>query len=88
MDEPTDADDEDFPEGDEEDIDETGDDLIDEEDWETDEAGETLADDEEDAAGEEKESRPGKRQLQGKKDGGGEKARTSDQLEIIDFNDL
>ena len=67
MDEPTDADDEDFPEGDEEDIDETGDDLIDEEDWETDEAGETLADDEEDAAGEEKESRPGKRQLQGKK---------------------
>lgn len=88
IDETTDADDEDFPEGDEEDIDETGDDLIDEEDWETDEAGETLADDEEDTAGEEKESRPGKRQPQGKKDGSGEKARTSDQLEIIDFNDL
>ena len=83
-----DADDLDVADEEDEDIDETGDDLIDEEDWETDEAGETLADDEEDTAGEEKESRPGKRQPQGKKDGSGEKARTSDQLEIIDFNDL
>lgn len=83
-----DADDEDFPDEEDGDIDEAGEDLIDEEDWETDEVGENLADDEEGAAAEEKERRPGKRQPQGKKDGGGEKARTSDHLEIIDFNDL
>ena len=83
-----DADDLDVADEEDEDIDEAGEDLIDEEDWETDEAGETLAEDEEGAAGEEKERRPGKRQPQGKKDGGREKARTSDHLEIIDFNDL
>lgn len=83
-----DADDEDFSDEEDGDIDEGGEDLIDEEDWETDGSGETLAEDEEGAAGEEKERRPGKRQPQGKKDGGGEKARTSDHLEIIDFNDL
>lgn len=83
-----DADDLDVADEEDEDIDEAGEDLIDEEDWETDEAGETLAEDEEGAAGEEKERRPGKRQPQGKKDGGGEKARTSNHLEIIDFNDL
>lgn len=83
-----DADDEDFSDEEDGDIDEAGEDLIDEEDWETDEVGENSADDEEGAAAEEKERRPGKRQPQGKKDGGGEKARTSDHLEIIDFNDL
>ena len=83
-----DADDLDVADEEDGDIDEGGEDLIDEEDWETDEVGENLADDEEGAAAEEKERRPGKRQPQGKKDGGGEKARTSDHLEIIDFNDL